>query len=97
MILALGYLYFTHEKTLRPTEWLTQGGRGSERAGIKLGMVAHFYNPCYSGGKDQENCSSRPAHQKVNNTPISTNEPWWCGPVIPAEGGCGLMPALGKI
>jgi hypothetical protein len=24
-------------------------------------LVAHACNPCYSGGRDQENCSSKPA------------------------------------
>jgi hypothetical protein len=38
---------------------------GLKDAGIKQGTsrvpVAHAYNPCYSGGRDQEDHSSKPA------------------------------------
>jgi hypothetical protein len=32
------------------------------------GAIAHAYNPCYSGGRDQEDCGSKPTH---SGDPIS--------------------------
>jgi hypothetical protein len=32
--------------------------------------VAHTCNPSYSGGKDQENCSSRPTQRNSSKDPI---------------------------
>jgi hypothetical protein len=32
--------------------------------------VAHAYNPCYSGGKDQEDHSSKPAQANSSQDPI---------------------------
>jgi hypothetical protein len=37
--------------------------------------LGHTYNSSYSGGRDWENCGSRPAQQKVTQIPISTNKP----------------------
>jgi hypothetical protein len=37
-------------------------------------LVAHPCNPIYSGGRDQEDCSSRPARAKVRETPNSINK-----------------------
>jgi hypothetical protein len=33
--------------------------------------VAHTYNPSYSGGRDQEDCSSKPAPANSSGDPIS--------------------------
>jgi hypothetical protein len=33
--------------------------------------VAHSCNPSYSGGKDQEDCSSKPAQANGSQDPIS--------------------------
>jgi hypothetical protein len=32
--------------------------------------VAHASNPCYSGGRDQEDCSSKPAQANSSKDPI---------------------------
>jgi hypothetical protein len=34
-------------------------------------LVAHAYNPSYSGGRDQEDCSSKPAQANSLLDPIS--------------------------
>jgi hypothetical protein len=36
----------------------------------KLGSVAHCYNPSYSGGRDQEDRSSKPAQENCLQDPI---------------------------
>jgi hypothetical protein len=33
--------------------------------------VAHTYNPSYSGGRDQEDCGSKPAQVNSSRDPIS--------------------------
>jgi hypothetical protein len=33
--------------------------------------VGHAYNPSYSGGRDQEDCSSRPTQANSSRDPIS--------------------------
>jgi hypothetical protein len=33
--------------------------------------VAHAYNPSYSGGRDQEDCRSKPARKNSSRDPIS--------------------------
>jgi hypothetical protein len=35
--------------------------------------VAHACNPSYSGGRDQENCSSKPAQANGSQDPVSKN------------------------
>jgi hypothetical protein len=42
-------------------------------AGCGPGMVVHVCNPSYLGGRDQEDCYSRPSGQKVCEIP-STNK-----------------------
>jgi hypothetical protein len=37
-------------------------------------MLVQDYNPSYLGGRDQENCSLRPAWAKISKTSISTNK-----------------------
>jgi hypothetical protein len=34
-------------------------------------LVAHPYNPSYSGSRDQEGCSSKPAQANSSQDPIS--------------------------
>jgi hypothetical protein len=45
--------------------------------------VAYAYNPSYSGGRDQEDCSSKPAQVNSSQDPISkktiTKKGWWSG------------------
>jgi hypothetical protein len=36
-------------------------------------LVAHTYNPSYSGGRDQEDCSLKPAQENSLQGPISKN------------------------
>jgi hypothetical protein len=38
-------------------------------------MVAHTYNPSYSGGRDQEDCSLIPAHANSSQEPSSKKIP----------------------
>jgi hypothetical protein len=33
--------------------------------------VAHICNPSYSGGRDQEDCGSKPAQANISQDPIS--------------------------
>jgi hypothetical protein len=46
-------------------------------------LVAHAYNPSYSGGRDQENCGLKPARANSLQDPISkklfTKKGWWSG------------------
>jgi hypothetical protein len=46
--------------------------------------MAYAYNPNYMGGRDQEDCCSRPAKLKSLQDSISTNKPsvvvCTCGP-----------------
>jgi hypothetical protein len=44
----------------------------SEKKAISQVLVAHTFNPCYSGGRDQEYCGSKPA-QIVHETPSREN------------------------
>jgi hypothetical protein len=50
---------------------------------VKLGDVAHAYNPSYSAGRDQEDGSSKPAWANSWQDPISkkpiTKMGWWSG------------------
>jgi hypothetical protein len=57
--------------------------RGQQWRGAGLGMVAHTYNPCYWGSREQpvipatwesENCGSRPAQAKSYWDLISTSK-----------------------
>jgi hypothetical protein len=34
------------------------------------GAIAHAYNPCYSGGRDQEDCGSKPVQANSSRDPI---------------------------
>jgi hypothetical protein len=50
-------------------------------------MVAHAYNPNYSGGRDQEDCSSKSAKANSLRDPISKKKKGWqsgsrCRPCI---------------
>jgi hypothetical protein len=36
--------------------------------------VAHSYNPSYTGGRDQEDCSLKPVQAQSQQDPISTNK-----------------------
>jgi hypothetical protein len=42
---------------------------------LGLGVVAHAYNPSYSGGGDLEDHGSRPAQTKTYQDPVSTTKP----------------------
>jgi hypothetical protein len=54
----------------------------------RAGVVAHAYNPGYSGGRDLEDGGSRPAWTKSSADPISTNDCMgWFISVIPATWG----------
>jgi hypothetical protein len=47
----------------------------SEWGGLRLGKMAHTYNPSSSGGKDQEDRGLRPAWANSNrDPPISANK-----------------------
>jgi hypothetical protein len=39
------------------------------------GTMAHTYNPSYSGGKDQEDCSLKPAQANGSRNSILRNTP----------------------
>jgi hypothetical protein len=45
--------------------------------------VAHAYNSSYPGGRDQEDCGSRPAWENSLGDPIlkihNTKKVWWSG------------------
>jgi hypothetical protein len=41
------------------------------RCKLKPGVVAHAYNPSYSGGRDQEDHSWKPAGANSSRDPIS--------------------------
>jgi hypothetical protein len=50
------------------------------------GTVAQACNPSYLGGRDWEDCCSRPGQAKCLWDPISTNDwTWWNTSVIPAK------------
>jgi hypothetical protein len=40
---------------------------------VQLGMVAHIYNPNYSGSREQEDLCSRPVQAKSSQDAISTH------------------------
>jgi hypothetical protein len=48
-------------------------------------LVAHAYNPSYSGDRDQEACSSKPAQANSSRNPIlkkpntQKKTSWWSG------------------
>jgi hypothetical protein len=46
-------------------------------------LVAHTSNPGYSGGRDQEDCSSKPAQATSSQDPTSKKtfikKGWWSG------------------
>jgi hypothetical protein len=46
-------------------------------------LVTHACNPTYSGGRNQEDCSSKPAQANSSHNPISkkpfTKKGWWSG------------------
>jgi hypothetical protein len=44
---------------------------GDIKAELLWAPVAHFYNPNYSGGRDQEDCGSKPAWANSSQEPIS--------------------------
>jgi hypothetical protein len=50
---------------------------------LSFEMEAHTCNPNYSGGRDQEDCGSRPTRQKWKQTLISKlpthKKSWWSG------------------
>jgi hypothetical protein len=52
---------------------------------VGVGRITHACNPSYSGGRDGEDRSLRPAWAKKFMRPISTNKSWvqWYTPVIP--------------
>jgi hypothetical protein len=60
------------------------------KAPKKLGSqmpIAHIYNPSYSGGRDQENHSSKAAWANSLRDPISkTPNPKWAGTVAQGVG-----------
>jgi hypothetical protein len=57
---------------------------------VKLSQVpvAHACNPSYSGGRDQEDCSSKPAQANSSQDPISKipNTKKWAGGVAHGVG-----------
>jgi hypothetical protein len=48
------------------------GGKTQEKRKHQA-LVAHAYNPSYSGSRDQEDRSSKPAWAKSSEDPISKN------------------------
>jgi hypothetical protein len=48
---------------------------------VSQAPVAHAYNPSYSGGRDWEDCSSKPTQGRSSQDPISkmpnTKKGWW--------------------
>jgi hypothetical protein len=42
-------------------------------------VVAHASNPSYSGGRDQEEGSVKPARAKQTNKLITKKKDWWSG------------------
>jgi hypothetical protein len=62
-------LYHTYFTTIKKISWV---------------LVAHTCNPGYSEGRDQEDCSSKPAWANSAQDPISKKKPftekgWWSG------------------
>jgi hypothetical protein len=49
--------------------------------------VTHTYNPSYSGGRDQENCTLKPAQVNISQDPVSKNRITknWAGGVAQEE------------
>jgi hypothetical protein len=76
-----------------PPEWLglQVWAAGTKQIGFLMGirtlgsqaLVAHACNPCYSVGRDQENCGWKPAQANSLGEPISkkpnTKKGWWSG------------------
>jgi hypothetical protein len=50
---------------------------------LSQALVAHTFNPSYSGGRDQEDLGSRPVQANSSRDPISnkpiTKKGWWSG------------------
>jgi hypothetical protein len=44
-----------------------------KKEGLSWAPVAHFCNPSYSGGRDQEDLGSEPAQANSSQDPISKN------------------------
>jgi hypothetical protein len=55
---------------------------------LSLAPVAHAYNPSFSGGRDEEDCSLKPAQANSLRDPISKTHPKkiWAGGVTKSEG-----------
>jgi hypothetical protein len=50
------------EENLMPYGLASQGNLLVQNLLKFAGSWAHAYNPSYSGGRDQEDCGSKPAH-----------------------------------
>jgi hypothetical protein len=50
------FVYVYENRTVKPVEIVL-------RMGESWVLVAHAYNPSYSGGRDQEDCGLRPAQE----------------------------------
>jgi hypothetical protein len=55
----------------RSTLWVQGNSMISQGMPRSQTMVAHAYNPNYSGGRDQEDCSSKSAKANSLRDPIS--------------------------
>jgi hypothetical protein len=54
---------------------------------VSQALVAHTYNPSYSGGRDQEDCGLKPAGQIVHETLFKkTHHKHRTGGVVQGEG-----------
>jgi hypothetical protein len=54
-----------------------------------LVLVAHTCNPSHSGGRDQEDCSSKPTWA------YSSPDPIWEKPITKKKGACGVAQGVG--
>jgi hypothetical protein len=54
-----------------------------EKKEMDQALVAHICIPSYSGGREQEDCTSKPAWENSSQDPISkipnTKQGWWSG------------------
>jgi hypothetical protein len=65
----------------KTAQWLLY--KGFKIVKLSRASEAHTCNPSYSGGRDQEDCSSKPVQENSSRDPISkkpfTRKGWWNG------------------
>jgi hypothetical protein len=91
LVLASGEKRRKYLLTPKCHHWLCPLTKGSTflekrenmRKNLQRAPVAHICNPSYSGGRDQEDCGSKPAQGNSSGDPISkianTKKGWWSG------------------